>query len=282
MSFISTTPAELSSAATQLSAIGSALSSENAAAAAATTTIAPPASDAVSQLQSKLFSAYGQTYQQIAAEAQRVQLEFAQTLGISSNTYNSAEAANTTANTLQDQATNFFNHLGTFFNTSGNGNPFNLSGQNANFLSYETGNWASAMSDCLGMAGGGLIPSDWLGVTADATDATAAAGMVSPATMVASTTPLGALGMPSAAVGQATLVSSLSAPPAWASSAASTSAATAVSATPLSAAAPGARMGTFIPGMPGMGALGRNGAGFGAPRYGIKPLVMKKLGLVAV
>ena len=282
MSFISTTPAELSSAATQLSAIGSALSTENAAAAAATTAIAPPASDAVSQLQSKLFSAYGQTYQQIAAEAQRVQQEFAQTLGISSNTYNSAEAANTTASSLQDQATNFLNHLGTFLGGSNNANPFNLSGQNANFISYESGNWASAMSDCLGMAGGGLIPSDWLGVTADATDATAAAGMVSPATTVASTAPIGALGMPSAAVGQATLVSSLSAPPSWASSAASASAATTLSATPLSAAAPGARMGTFIPGMPGTGALGRNGAGFGAPRYGIKPLVMKKLGLVAV
>ena len=25
------------------------------------------------------------------------------------------------------------------------------------------GNWASAMSDCLGMAGGGLVPTDWLG-----------------------------------------------------------------------------------------------------------------------
>jgi hypothetical protein len=28
--------------------------------------------------------------------------------------------------------------------------------------------------------------------------------------------------------------------------------------------------------MPGMGAAGRNSAGFGAPRYGVKPIVMPK------
>ena len=41
-------------------------------------------------------------------------------------------------------------------------------------------------------------------------------------------------------------------------------------------AAPQAGTGTIIPGMPGMGAAARNSAGFGAPRYGVKPIVMPK------
>jgi PPE-SVP subfamily C-terminal region len=42
------------------------------------------------------------------------------------------------------------------------------------------------------------------------------------------------------------------------------------------AAAPQAGAGTFIPGMPGMGAGARSSTGFGAPRYGVKPIVMPK------
>jgi hypothetical protein len=32
----------------------------------------------------------------------------------------------------------------------------------------------------------------------------------------------------------------------------------------------------MVPGMPGMASAGRNSAGFGAPRYGVKPIVMPK------
>ncbi len=42
------------------------------------------------------------------------------------------------------------------------------------------------------------------------------------------------------------------------------------------AAALQAAPGTIVPGMPGMGAAARNSAGFGAPRYGVKPIVMPK------
>ncbi|WP_438803490.1 PPE family protein, SVP subgroup, partial [Mycobacterium avium] len=31
-----------------------------------------------------------------------------------------------------------------------------------------------------------------------------------------------------------------------------------------------------VPGMPGVGTMARNSAGFGAPRYGVKPIVMPK------
>ena len=40
-----------------------------------------------------------------------------------------------------------------------NGNPFSLSSNSANIGNIGAGNWASAMSDCLGMAGGGLLPA---------------------------------------------------------------------------------------------------------------------------
>ena len=43
------------------------------------------------------------------------------------------------------------------------------------------------------------------------------------------------------------------------------------------AAAPQAGPGTIVPGMPGLGAAARNSAGFGAPRYGVKPIVMPKM-----
>ncbi|ETB40300.1 hypothetical protein N602_13200, partial [Mycobacterium avium subsp. hominissuis 10-5606] len=83
--------------------------------------------------------------------------------------------------------------------------------------------------------------------------------------------------MPAAAMGQATTVSKLSVPPSWAG-------ATPVvgsSSAPLqtvgwTAAAPQAGVGTVVPGMPGVGTMARNSAGFGAPRYGVKPIVMPK------
>ena len=42
-------------------------------------------------------------------------------------------------------------------------------------------------------------------------------------------------------------------------------------------AAPQAGVGNIVPGMPGVGTMGRNSAGFGAPRYGVKPIVMPKV-----
>ncbi|WP_044507739.1 PE/PPE C-terminal domain-containing protein, partial [Mycobacterium simiae] len=78
--------------------------------------------------------------------------------------------------------------------------------------------------------------------------------------------------------GQGTLVGNLSAPPAWAGGQVTPVVGTSV--TPVqtvgwTGAAP--QTGSVVPGMPGMVAgTGRASTGFGAPRYGVKPIVMPK------
>ncbi len=277
MSFLTTVPEELLAAAAQLGAIGSSLSAQNAGAAAPTTAIAPAAADQVSQLQAGIFGAYGTLYQQIAAEAQAMHEQFVNTLGLSSGTYSATEAANASSSAASSpigSLTAFLNNASTFLGGPANsgGNPFSLSGNTANFMSFEGGNWASAMSDCLGMAGGGLID-----FPADAADvAPGLAGMTAPAG--APMAGIGAMAaMPAAGMGQATMVGKLSVPPSWAGSFAPvTSPATAIQTVAWTGAAPQAGTGTVLPGMPGLGAAGRSSAGFGAPRYGVKPIVMPK------
>lgn len=48
------------------------------------------------------------------------------------------------------------------------------------------------------------------------------------------------------------------------------------SAAAFETAAPHGAAGTVIPGMPGLASATRSSAGFGAPRYGAKPIVMPK------
>jgi hypothetical protein len=238
----------------------------------------------VSTLQSTVYSSYGSWYQQIAAEAHAVQQQIVSTLGINSSSYSASEASNALA--AQDPFAgieNAFNNIATFLGGPGNslgGNPFGTSSNGANLISFESGNWASAMSDCLGMAGGGLIPTDDLAnLAGTAGDSAAVAG----AADVNQVMPVGGMGggmgaMPMAGIGQATMVSSMSTPPSWAGNITPVGATSA--ATPLtsgwtgaapSAGAPIAAM----PGMPGAGA-GR-GSALGAPRYGVKPIVMPKV-----
>jgi PE family len=93
MSFLTTNSAELAAAAAQLEAIISSLAAQNAGAAAAITAIAPAAADPVSIQQAGIFSAYGTQYEQIAAQAQTNQEQYANTLGLSSGTYGTTEAA---------------------------------------------------------------------------------------------------------------------------------------------------------------------------------------------
>ncbi len=280
MSFLTTIPEELLAAAAQLEGIGNSLTAQNAGAAAPTTAIAPAAADPVSGLQATIFSTYGTLYQQLAAEAQSIQQQFVSTLGLSSGTYTQTEAANTVATTPVD----LINQLSTFLGGPGNsvgGNPFGLSSNAANFVSFEGGNWASAMSDCLGMAGGGLLPT----ASADAGDAAGAAAGAADAATASNVTPVAGMGggmgamaaMPAGGLGQATMVGKLSVPPSWAGTFTSgASPVTAVQTVGWTGAAPQAGPGTIVPGMPGLGAAARNSAGFGAPRYGVKPIVMPK------
>jgi hypothetical protein len=288
MSFLTTIPEELLAAAAQLQAILSNLTAQNAGAATLTTTIAPAAADPVSQLQAGVFGTYGTLYQQLAAEAQTMQQQFVQTLGLSSHTYSLTEAANATAaatpaSTIADFEKNLATFLGGPLYSSG-GNPLSISGNAANFMSFEGGNWASAMSDCLGMAGGGLIPSDWLsGPAAAGADAAAGAATAADVTPVP-VAGMGGMGMMPAVggLGQATMVGNLSVPPSWAAGTFTPGATpvTALQTVGWTGAAPQAAPGTFVPGVPGLASAARNSAGFGAPRYGVKPIVMPKLASV--
>ena len=90
-------PQALTSAAGDLSALGSSLAEANTLAAASTTDVVPAAADEVSAAIAELFSGHGAWWQQLAAQAARFQQEFIQTLAAAANTYSGAEAANTAA-----------------------------------------------------------------------------------------------------------------------------------------------------------------------------------------
>jgi hypothetical protein len=276
MSFLTAIPEELLAVSAQLAAITTSLTAQNAGAAEPTTTIIPAASDPVSAQQAGIFAAYGAMYQQIAAEAQTIQQQYASTLGLSSGTYSSTEAANAAQTALGGSGPlDVVQYLlgGTGNYSPGLGGPFSLSGNAGNLINIGGGNWASAMSNLLGMAGGGLLPSG----PADAASDVAAAGV---ADTVGTTGPAGGMGMaamPVGGLGQATMVGKLSVPPSWAGT--FTPGATPINAVQTvgwTGAAPQAGPGTIVPGMPGLGAGARNSAGFGAPRYGVKPIVMPK------
>ncbi|MCA2266842.1 PE family protein [Mycobacterium marseillense] len=289
MSFLTTQTEEMLAAETLLSGINSNLASQNTGAASATTVIAPAAADPVSAQQAAIFSAYGTQYQTIAAEAQALLEQYSQTLGISSNSYGDTEAVNASQAAIQaldaaDSGTssgvgsNPIDILAWLLGYNGQssgglGGIFGLSSNTANIGNIGIGNWSSATSNLLGLAGGGLL------------DTSADAGAAAAADLATDTAPAsvgvggvaGVGAVPTAAMGQATMVNKLSVPPSWAGS----TPVAGSSAAPLqtvgwTAAAPQAGTGTVVPGMPGVGAMGRNGAGFGAPRYGVKPIVMPK------
>jgi PE family/PPE-SVP subfamily C-terminal region len=309
MSFLTTVTEELLAAQGQLEGINANLAAQNAGAAAATTVVAPAALDPVSAQQAGIFSAFGTTYQTTAGEAQTQLDTYATNLGTSSTSYSDTEANNAASALLQEAdpssqvslladpisqvaapgpgstALDWLQYLlggtGNFTNPSMLGGIFGLSGNGANILNIGGGNYASAASALLGMAGGGLLPagSDTIG------DAAAAAGA---ADLAASTTPMpvgmGGMGgaMPVAAgIGQGTLVGQLAVPPSWVGG--QVTPVVGATATPLhtvgwTGAAPQASTGTPMAGMPGMvTGAGRASSGFGAPRYGVKPIVMPKL-----
>jgi PE family/PPE-SVP subfamily C-terminal region len=277
MSFLTTVTEELLAAQGQLQAINSNLAAQNAGVAGATTVVAPAASDSVSIQQAAKFSTYGTQYQTIAAQAQTIQEQYASTLGTSSGTYSATEAANAAQAAADPPSGNIFDIIAALLggpSGSLNGQPFSLSGNLANLFNIGGGNWASAGSDLIGLAGGGLLDTSVGDAAAGASLAGTTAPAVAPAGGMAG---MGAMPM-AAGVGQATMVGKLSVPPSWGSTVTPVAG---TSAAPLetvgwTGAAPQAGPGTIVPGMPGMGAAARNSAGFGAPRYGVKPIVMPK------
>src|SRR5271155_2889100 len=172
MSFVTTAPAALSAAATQLEGVGTSFATESAGAAGSTTAVAPAAADEVSILQSGVFSTYGQLYQTVSAQAQAVHQQFVNTLQQSSGSYQETEGANqagaaasslansgtsAAAQPAQGTITDAINSLTSFLTT---GPVFGLLNNSAYSTGLdEVGNFASGYSDVIGLGGGGLLTS---------------------------------------------------------------------------------------------------------------------------
>jgi len=97
MSFVTTQPELLATAAVNLQGIGSTMTAGNAAAAAPTTGVVPAAADEVSALTAAQFAAHAQMYQAVSAQAAAIQEMFVNTLGVSAASYAATEAANAAA-----------------------------------------------------------------------------------------------------------------------------------------------------------------------------------------
>jgi hypothetical protein len=94
MSFVRTYPEHLAAAASNLQSLGAALNVGNAAAAAPVTGVVPAAIDEVSILTAAQFATHGQRFQELSAQAARIQATLAATLAGSGNSYAATEAAN--------------------------------------------------------------------------------------------------------------------------------------------------------------------------------------------
>jgi hypothetical protein len=97
MTFVTTQPEMLTSAAGQLQGVGSAIAARNAAVAFRTTGVVPAAADEVSTLTATQFGAHAAMYQAISAQAAVVHEMFVHILGASADSYAVTEGANTIA-----------------------------------------------------------------------------------------------------------------------------------------------------------------------------------------
>ena len=97
MSFVTTQPEALTTAAGTLQGLGSAMAAQNAAAAAPTTGVVPAAADEVSAETAAQFAAHASLYQAVSAQATAIDELFVATLGTSAGSYAATEAANAAA-----------------------------------------------------------------------------------------------------------------------------------------------------------------------------------------
>jgi PE family len=97
MSFVTTQPEELFSAAGNLQGIGGDVSAQNAAAASPTMAVMPAAADEVSALTAAQFAAHAQLYQAVSAQAAAIHEVFVSTLSAGGESYVATEAANAVA-----------------------------------------------------------------------------------------------------------------------------------------------------------------------------------------
>ena len=97
MSYVIAAPEIMTSAATDLSNIGSSVSAAHMAAAARTLAVVPAAADEVSALTAARFALHAQMYQAVSAQAAAIHEMFVQTLSVSAGSYAATEAANAIA-----------------------------------------------------------------------------------------------------------------------------------------------------------------------------------------
>ena len=97
MSFVTTQPEALFSAAGNLQGIGQEVSAHNAAAASPTTAVIPAAGDEVSALTAAQFTAHAQLYQAVSTQAAAIHEVFVSTLSAGGESYAATEAANAVA-----------------------------------------------------------------------------------------------------------------------------------------------------------------------------------------
>ncbi|MGH3961399.1 PPE family protein, SVP subgroup [Mycobacterium sp.] len=290
MAFVTVVSEALPAAASQLEGIGSAMTAQSAATAAPTTGVIPAAADQVSTLQAMLFSSYGSLYQQISAQATAIHEMFVNTLATSGASYGTTEAANQVAAGSSSGTSGILGGLlGAGSSSSGSSGlggllggtgPGGLSGNLANIANIGAGNWASAGSDLIGLAGGGLLDAPAEAV------AEVGAADVGLAGLVGAVGPVSPAGIGAAPVlanlAQASSVGGLSVPPSWAGEVASAvgpAPATLAGAGWTTAAPHSTPVATIPAGMPSVATAGK-AAGFGAPRYGLKPTVMPKPAVV--
>jgi hypothetical protein len=97
MTFVTTQPDMLTSAAGQLQGVGTAIAAQNAAVAAPTTGVIPAAADEVSALTAAQFANHAQMYQTVSAQAAAMHEMFVRILSASAGSYATTEAANAVA-----------------------------------------------------------------------------------------------------------------------------------------------------------------------------------------
>ncbi len=105
MSYVIAAPEVMTTAATDLADIGSTLSAARAAAATQTTGVLAAAEDEVSAAIATVFSAHGQGFQALGAQAAAFHERFVQALTAGAGSYVSAEAANVAAFTANPAQT---------------------------------------------------------------------------------------------------------------------------------------------------------------------------------
>ena len=278
MSFVTTQPEALSTAAMVLEHLGSALAAENSAAAPATTGVIPAAADQVSALQAAQFTAYGTWYQQVSAQARAVHQQLVNNLSANAGSYGYTEAANQAA-TASASSSGALSGA-----TSAQGGAGGDAG--ASFATFGTPyNWlqntGAAASDFIALGQGQFLPG---AVSWDPT-APGAAGAPFMPTAVGATTATSGIGASpvQAGFGEASALGRLSVPPGWATGGV-------VPANPAPATLAGAGWSgvahqaapvTAMPaGLPSVASAGRAGHAIGAPSYGVKPVVMRKPAVV--